>query len=150
MVQLDKLREVQALTKFVSAEPLLEDVSKTINLNGIDWLITGGESGSGPEYVWIAGTHFSQEPDGRRTMKHEWAKNLQAACRAAGTAFYFKQITASRSGQKPDALGKVHHAYPQGPFPWYSDAEFAADFLSGGTEPSNDSVQQDFLEIFES
>jgi protein gp37 len=129
MVQIDKLREVVARTRFVSAEPLLEDVSKTINLKGIDWLIAGGESGSGPEYVWIAGTHFSKEPEGRRMMNLEWAKNLQTACKVADTAFYFKQITASRSGQGDSALGNVYHAYPEGPFPWYTDAEFAADFL---------------------
>jgi protein gp37 len=129
MVQIDKLREVVARTRFVSAEPLLEDVSKTINLKGIDWLIAGGESGTGPEYVWIAGTHFSKEPEGRRIMNLEWAKNLQAACKVAGTAFYFKQITASRSGRGEDALGNIYHAYPNGPFPWYTDAEFATDFL---------------------
>lgn len=129
MVQIDKLREVVTRTRFVSAEPLLEDVSKTINLKGVDWLIAGGESGSGPEYVWIAGTNFSKEPEGRRIMNLAWAKNLQAACKEAGTTFYFKQITASRSGRGEDALGNVYHAYPKGPFPWYTGAEFAADFL---------------------
>lgn len=129
MVQIDKLREVVARTRFVSAEPLLEDVSQKINLKGINWLITGGESGPGPEYVWIAGTHFSKEPDGRRIMNLEWAKNLQAACKATDTVFYFKQITAFRSGSGEGALGKVYHNYPDGPFPWYTDAEFAADFL---------------------
>jgi Protein of unknown function (DUF5131) len=129
MIQIDKLRAVPAHTRFVSAEPLLEDVSQKINLEGINWLIAGGESGSGPEYVWIAGTHFSKEPDGRRIMSLDWAKNLQVTCEKAGTVFYFKQVTASRSGQHADALGKVYHAYPKGPYPWYSDAEFAADFL---------------------
>jgi protein gp37 len=134
MVQLDKLREVKAHIKFVSAEPLLEDVSQTVNLNGIDWLITGGESGGGPEYLWVAGTHFSTEPDGRRTMKLDWAKNLQLACRASGTIFFFKQITAFRSGSGEDALGKIYHDYPRGAFPWYTDAEFASDFLENSRE----------------
>jgi protein gp37 len=53
MIQIDKLREVKAVRRFVSAEPLLEDVSKHINLKGIDWLIAGGESGPGPQYIWI-------------------------------------------------------------------------------------------------
>jgi len=129
MVQIDKLRAVAVGTRFVSAEPLLEDVSQKINLDGIKWLITGGESGPGAEYIWIAGTHFSEEQNGRRKMQLTWAKNLQAACKQAGTVFYFKQVTASRSGQQADALGKIYHDYPQGPFPWYSEAEFAADFL---------------------
>jgi len=62
-------------------------------------------------------------------MSLESAKNLQAVCDEAGKAFYFKQITASRSGRGEDALGDVYHAYPKGPFPWYMEAEFAADFL---------------------
>ena len=129
MIQIDKLREVKAVRRFVSAEPLLEDVSEKINLKGIDWLITGGESGGGPEYVWIAGTHFAKEPGGRRAMKLEWAKNLQAACKEVGTTFYFKQVTAFRSGSGADALGKLYQDYPKGPFPWYLDAEFDADFI---------------------
>ncbi len=51
MVQIDNMREVVARTKFISAKPLLADVSKTINLKGIGWLIAGGEFDSGPEYV---------------------------------------------------------------------------------------------------
>lgn len=129
MVQIDKLRGVPAYRRFVSAEPLLEDVHKTINLQGIDWLITGGESGPRPEYVWISGTDFHTEQAGRRTMKLEWAKNLKAICDAAGTIFYFKQITAFKSGTGGDALGAVYHSYPESNFPWYSDEEFKLDFL---------------------
>ena len=62
-------------------------------------------------------------------MKLEWAKNLLETCKTAGTVFYFKQITAARSGQGANALGKLYHAYPKGPFPWYSEAEFEKDFL---------------------
>ena len=62
-------------------------------------------------------------------MELQWARNLQAACEASGTVFFFKQITSARSGKGADALGKLYHEYPQGPFPWYTDEEFAADFL---------------------
>ena len=129
LVLIDKLREVPAARRFVSAEPLLQDIACDVNLDGIDWLIAGGESGPGPEYVWIEGTPFLKEPSGRRVMQLHWADNLRKVCLNAGAIFYFKQITASRSGQHTDALGKVYHAYPKGPFPWYSDAEFAEDFL---------------------
>lgn len=128
MIQIDKLRAVQARFKFVSAEPLLEDVSQAINLEGIDWLICGGESGFGDEYQWTPGTHFSEEPDGRRTMELSWARNLQAACEKAGTIFFFKQITATRSGKGADALGSLYHEYPAAPFEWYTKEEFIADF----------------------
>ena len=129
MVQIDKLRAVPTRTRFVSAEPLLEDISQAINLDGIGWLIAGGESGFGPEYKWVPSTHFTDEPEGRRTMELQWARNLRAACEASGTVFFFKQITSARSGKGADALGKLYHEYPQGPFPWYTDEEFAADFL---------------------
>jgi protein gp37 len=129
MIQIDKLRAVKAVRRFVSAEPLLEDISGVINLTGIDWLIAGGESGPGPEYVWISGTNFLKEPIGRRTMQLEWAENLKAACEKASTVFFFKQITDARSGRGADALGKVYHDFPAGPYPWYLLEEFAEDFL---------------------
>ena len=129
MVQIDKLRAVPTRTRFVSAEPLLEDISQAINLDGIGWLIAGGESGFGSEYKWVPGTHFTEEPEGLRVMELQWARNLQAACEASDTVFFFKQITSARSGKGADTLGKLYHEYPQGPFPWYTDEEFAADFL---------------------
>lgn len=130
MVQINKLREVKAARRFVSAEPLLEDISRHIDLKGIDWLIAGGESGDGPEYVWVAGTNFKDEPEkGRRSMRLEWAQNLQAVCERSGTVFFFKQITAPSQGTGADALGRVYHDYPEGPYPWYTRTEFEADFL---------------------
>jgi protein gp37 len=139
MIQIDKLRAVQARVKFVSAEPLLEDVSQAINLDGIDWLICGGESGFGDEYLWTPGTPFLEEPDGRRTMELSWARNLQAACEKAGTIFFFKQITATRSGKGAHALGRLYHEYPAAPFEWYTKEEFMADF---GTKKEREKLIQ--------
>ena len=68
-----ELRKVQAQTRFLSIEPLLEDIG-AIDLRGIAWVIVGGESG--PK---------------ARPMKAEWARNVQAQCLAAGVRFFFKQ-----------------------------------------------------------
>lgn len=68
-----ELRKVQAQTRFLSIEPLLEDIGE-IDLRGIAWVIVGGESG--PK---------------ARPMKAEWARNVQAQCLAAGVRFFFKQ-----------------------------------------------------------
>lgn len=59
--------------KFLSCEPLLGDMAD-INLDGIDWVITGGESGS----------------RARRTPI-EWFRNLRDRCVETGTPFFFKQ-----------------------------------------------------------
>jgi protein gp37 len=44
MWRVDALRKVPACVRFISAEPLLEDISGKLNLDGIHWLITGGLS----------------------------------------------------------------------------------------------------------
>jgi hypothetical protein len=87
------------------------------------------EASFGSKYKWVAGTHFTDEPEGRRTMELQWARNLRAACEASGTVFFFKQVTATRAGRGADALGRLYHEYPQAQFPRYSEEEFAADFL---------------------
>ena len=60
--RIDKLRTIAASIKFLSIEPLLEDLGE-INLTGIDWVIVGGESGAKA-----------------RPMKKEWALNIQRQC----------------------------------------------------------------------
>jgi protein gp37 len=67
------LRASQAAVKFLSIEPLLEDLGK-IDLRGIDWVIVGGESGPRA-----------------RPMEYEWVDNIRAQCAAAGVPFFFKQ-----------------------------------------------------------
>lgn len=71
--RIDDLRTVNASVRFISAEPLLEDLG-TINLAGIHWMIVGGESG--PK---------------ARPMKAEWVESIHRQCQRAGTAFFFKQ-----------------------------------------------------------
>lgn len=71
--RIDKLRNINATIKFLSVEPLLEDIGK-IDLTGIHWVIVGGESGAND-----------------RPMKKEWALNVKKQCEEQGVAFFFKQ-----------------------------------------------------------
>ena len=71
--RIDHLRKVQASIRFLSVEPLLEDVG-ALDLADIHWVIVGGESG--PK---------------ARPMKREWAEGVQTQCEDQGVAFFFKQ-----------------------------------------------------------
>jgi protein gp37 len=80
----DFLRGVPAAVRFISAEPLLGPLDK-LELAGIDWLITGGESG--PRH---------------RPVEPEWVLDLRDHCQAAGVAFFLKQW----GGRTPKAGGR--------------------------------------------
>ena len=71
--RIDFLRRVPARVRFLSVEPLLEDLGP-LDLDGIDWVLVGGES----------------SPDAR-PMREAWALAVRDRCRAAGVAFLFKQ-----------------------------------------------------------
>ena len=71
--RVDDLREIKAGVRFLSVEPLLEDVGE-IDLCGIHWVIVGGESG--PK---------------ARLMKTEWVETIKDQCEQDGVAFFFKQ-----------------------------------------------------------
>jgi protein gp37 len=71
--RLDYLRTIGACVRFVSVEPLLEDLGD-FDLSGIHWTIVGGESG--PK---------------ARPMKREWVLNIQNQCDDQRVAFFFKQ-----------------------------------------------------------
>lgn len=73
MSRIDKLRDLKAKVRFLSVEPLLEDLGK-INLKNIDWVIVGGESG--PK---------------ARPMEKEWVINIKDQCEKNNIAFFFKQ-----------------------------------------------------------
>jgi len=100
--------------RFLSCEPLLEDISPGINLDGFGWAIVGGESGTNPEYFWNPKADWRKELNtpGRRTMWAGWAAKLRNLCAEAGVPFFFKQVTASRPGQGEDALGRQHREVP--------------------------------------
>lgn len=73
------LRKVPAAVRFVSAEPLLGSI-EALELNGIDWLITGGESGIG-----------------YRTCNPQWVRDARDRCEATGVAFFHKQWGGSHA-----------------------------------------------------
>lgn len=81
----DRLRQVPAAVRFVSAEPLLGPLN-TLRLEGIDWLITGGESGPG-----------------HRTCRPEWVADLRDRCVEHGVAFFHKQW----GGARPKSGGRL-------------------------------------------
>lgn len=116
---MDTLRSIPAAVRWVSCEPLLEDISADINLDGFGWVVVGGESGSGKEYLWKPDGDWKAElkdADGRRTMKYAWAAALRDKVKAAGLAFVFKQVTGPRSGYGCNALdGKDWHEFPPAP-----------------------------------
>ena len=71
--RIDDLRKVRATVRFISFEPLLGSVAEA-NLEGIQWAIVGGESGPRS-----------------RPMLRAWVDEIEALCRDADVAFFFKQ-----------------------------------------------------------
>lgn len=71
--RIERLRRSPAAVRFLSIEPLLEDLG-TIDLTGIHWVIVGGESGHGA-----------------RPMHPDWARSIRDQCAKASVPFFFKQ-----------------------------------------------------------
>jgi protein gp37 len=91
----DALRQVPAAVKFISAEPLLGPLDN-LDLTDIDWVIGGGESGTGYRPVDVA-----------------WARGLRERCEKHGIAFFWKQwggATSKAGGRELD--GKTWSEYP--------------------------------------
>ncbi len=79
------LRATNAALRFLSIEPLLEDLGQ-LDLSQIDWVIVGGESG------------FHHRP-----MAPQWARNIRDQCVIEGVPFFFKQW----GGRTPKANGRT-------------------------------------------
>jgi protein gp37 len=71
--------------RFISAEPLLGSL-RDVSLEGLDWVIVGGESGSRA-----------------RPVDPEWIREIRDACQMGGVAFFFKQW----GGRHAKARGRV-------------------------------------------
>lgn len=71
--RIDAIRKIPAEVRFLSCEPLIEDLGE-LDLTGIDWVIVGGESGMKA-----------------RPMREEWVLNIKRQTEANGSAFFFKQ-----------------------------------------------------------
>jgi protein gp37 len=85
--RIDHLRQTGAVVKFLSLEPLLGPLPD-LHLQGVDWVIVGGESG--PK---------------ARPLKKEWVVDIKRQCKKAGVAFFFKQwggVNKKRNGRSLD------------------------------------------------
>lgn len=94
--RIDYLRSAPARVRFLSVEPLLEDLGP-IDLRGIGWVIVGGESGPGA-----------------RPMAPEWVRSVRDQCQQAGVPFFFKQwggVRKSDTGRRLD--GRTYSQFPE-------------------------------------
>jgi len=83
--RIDHLRQINASIKFLSLEPLLGPLTN-LNLNNIDWVIVGGESGPGA-----------------RPMMKEWVVDIKNQCSKSNVLFFFKQwggVQKKRNGRE--------------------------------------------------
>jgi protein gp37 len=83
--RIDDLRRTGAKLRFLSLEPLLGPL-RGLNLEGIDWVIVGGESGPGA-----------------RPIQESWILEIREQCQEAGVAFFFKQW----GGQNKKKAGRL-------------------------------------------
>ena len=114
--RIDMLRQVSVKTRFVSAEPLLGPISH-INLDGISWVIVGGESGSHlhnhEAQISHGLVHKTENVWEIQSDKLEWVRDIRDACLNAGIAFFFKQwggLIPTSNGKLLD--GKEYHEIP--------------------------------------
>ena len=121
--RIEALRDSPAQIRFLSIEPLLEDIGR-IDLSGIHWVIVGGESGPGA-----------------RPMRREWVLNILRLCREQGVKFFFKQwggVRKSKSGRLLD--GRTYDELPNAsPYP--------APKLDVGPQHTEETGNQDGLRL---
>jgi len=98
LARVDHLRGAPAGLRMLSVEPLLEDLGP-VNLDGIGWVILGGESGPGA-----------------RRLEPAWVISVRDQCRASGVPFFFKQWGGTRKGKAGRLLdGRSHEEIPPRP-----------------------------------
>lgn len=97
--RIENLKKTPAKMKFISFEPLLDDIG-SVDLQGIDWVIVGGESG--PK---------------ARPIEERWVLNLKRQCNQANVPFFFKQwggVNKKKTGRLLE--GKIWEQTPQQEF----------------------------------
>lgn len=93
--RIDDLRKTEAAIKFISFEPLIGPILKP-NLQEIDWVIVGGESGPGA-----------------RPMSPDWVREIQLSCSSSHIPFFFKQwggVNKKKAGRELD--GRLWNEMP--------------------------------------
>lgn len=97
--RIELLRTAPACVRFLSVEPLLEDLGQ-IDLTSIHWVIVGGESGPGA-----------------RPMNPGWVRSIREQCQAAGVPFFFKQWGGVRKKETGRVLdGQTYDEMPEDSF----------------------------------
>jgi protein gp37 len=94
--RIEELRNADAAVRFLSVEPLLEDVGQ-LDIRGIHWVIVGGESGPGA-----------------RPIRKEWVVSLRNQCRRERVPFFFKQwggVRKAKTGRRLD--GRTYDEFPK-------------------------------------
>ncbi len=96
--RIEELRQTPALTKFISIEPLLGPIVE-LNLELINWVIVGGESGHGA-----------------RPVKFEWIEAIRTNCKASNVPFFFKQWGKPKFNLNPadPTIDKEHPNHAKG------------------------------------
>jgi len=98
LARVDTLRQAPAAMRFLSIEPLLEDLGQ-LNLTGIDWVIVGGESGRRA-----------------RPMNPEWVRSIRDQCFDADVPFFFKQWGGPNKKKTGRVLdGRTYDDFPHTP-----------------------------------
>lgn len=110
------LRQTPAAIRWISAEPLLGPLD-SLDLTGIDWLVTGGESGPGA-----------------RPIMSSWVRDLRDRCQENGTAFFHKQWGAWQPVEQGDSqvgAGVREHIWPDGSIAFRLGKKLAGRILDG-------------------
>ena len=94
--RIQRLQDSPAAVRFLSIEPLLEDLGE-LDLSNISWVIVGGESGPGA-----------------RPIQKEWVISIREQCKDAGVPFFFKQWGGKRKALNGRELeGRTYDEYPK-------------------------------------
>jgi protein gp37 len=94
--RIDCLRQTGAAIKFLSCEPLIADLGN-IDLENINWVIVGGESG--PK---------------SRPIKEDWVLDIYSQCQSSDIPFFFKQwggVNKKKNGK--ELQGEIYHEMPE-------------------------------------
>ncbi len=112
--RVDELRDAPAGLRFLSVEPLLEDLG-AVDWKGIGWVIVGGESGAGA-----------------RPLDAAWVRSLRDQCSAAGVPFFFKQWGGVRKAKAGRLLDdRTHDEIPARSLVAVPDAAVRAALIAG-------------------
>jgi protein gp37 len=92
--RIEALRSTRAAVRFLSIEPLIEDIG-ALDLTDVDWVIVGGESGPGA-----------------RPFRLKWARSVKEQCKAAGVPFFMKQFGSNSDCACMDTKGGEPAEWP--------------------------------------